>query len=81
SFDPAPLSKDAEFFSHAETTPRIVIGAGQTVYYKNCTSVAVYRSENTKTMVKEHQSSAGEGTVSRGTTLIINGPNGMVQEV
>ncbi|EGY23488.1 uncharacterized protein VDAG_04926 [Verticillium dahliae VdLs.17] len=75
SFIIQSLSKDADFFKDAKTSPTTVDGSGQTVYWQNC-SVLVFEKGN---LTDRKGICDGEGEVRKGLTVWFGG-GGKVKE-
>lgn len=65
-------------FDDAKTSPKWIIGAGQTVYWRSC-FIMVYESGNIEQPMEKHSACSGQATVSKGIELFLGGKGGMVK--
>lgn len=79
SFTIEPLTQDDAFFNDADTSPTVVDGVGQMVYFKKC-FVKVYDSANTSKPLQTFEACDGQGRVPRGTSLVLGGIGGLVKK-
>ena len=78
-FERETLTQDDSFFAQAESTPKLVEGKNQKVYWRSCI-ILVFNSNDTATHVEQHNTCDEEGTVAVGTSLWFGGDNGKVVE-
>ncbi|OIW22973.1 hypothetical protein CONLIGDRAFT_719523 [Coniochaeta ligniaria NRRL 30616] len=68
-----PLTKEEEYFKDAKNGS-IVVGSGQTIYWKQCT-IKVYKSGEEGTVIEEYAKCDGQALVRKGTSLLLeDGP-------
>jgi len=79
SFEIETLTKDAEFFSDAKSTPTTIEGSGQMVYWQS-SIILVYKAGDTQKPKDEHGTCDGQGRVNKDTWLWFGGKNGRVKE-
>ncbi|KAG7113842.1 hypothetical protein HYQ46_012883 [Verticillium longisporum] len=76
-FDPEPLDPDQDF-NGSKSTPDLVYGDGGWVYWKNCPSVTLAKSNENKGQ-RIHRDS-GKARLAKGLKLVFVGDGGQFKQ-
>jgi hypothetical protein len=71
SLDVKRLTKDDAFFDSAVSRDTTIIGSGQTIYWKGCTAIKIYRTGQEQKPVARVDAVDGEAVVRKGTSLLL----------